>query len=307
MSISFNKIGLSQPAASTITMEVRTVTWNINSTNVHGEVLTLGDPESSAAVAKVSSATAAANDYGLVTRPILRSSAADFLATIYQSTASELKCTVEPGVNPIVVSANQGAASYIPVRLVDSSGTGFVALGTDYADAVTSSTHIGTAIAFNNSSGNTYRVAGSSTPLPTYTADSTGRGVGTSTSSTSAAAGAPGLNVRQVLGALQSTTVLCNITAGGSTALVSSAAGVQHKLFAYSVVSTIVAVSSVCFCSSANERWGLMLGSQSSGVTGANLAIPPPGYLMTTEVASALNFTASQTGLYRVSISYFTE
>ena len=122
-------------------------------------------------------------------------------------------------------------------------------------------------------------------------------------------AGVLGLHVRPAPpAALQSTSILANIgTAGGSTALLSSAAGLKWRVAAFSVMSTVVAVSSCAFASSNKERWGLLLGTGSSGITGANLAIGGGLWLFETDAAEALNFTASSTGLYRVSLTYWQE
>ena len=150
-----------------------------------------------------------------------------------------------------------------------------------------------------------------STVWQTQTRVFTSSGGGVEGSTTTPSTGSVlGFNVRMVQpSGRQSTSVLANIgTAGGSTALISSVAAVKHKVYAFSVTSTVVGPSSCAFVSSAAiERWGLIIGSQSSGVTGANLAIPPPGFLFETETANALNFLASSTGLYRVSLSWFTE
>lgn len=123
------------------------------------------------------------------------------------------------------------------------------------------------------------------------------------------AVGSSALVVRAVLPTRLSTSILVLMqNANGSTVLVSSAANVRHRVYAFGVYSTVTAMSSCAFLSSgAKERWGLILGSGSSGITGANLAVAPPGSLFETDVHEALNFTASSTGLYRVSISYFTE
>lgn len=139
----------------------------------------------------------------------------------------------------------------------------------------------------------------------------TSSGGGIEGSTASPAAGVIGLHTREALSSLQSTTILCLIqTAGGSTTIISSAAGLSYKVYAYSITSTVTAMSSVAFLSSAAiERWGLILGSGSSGITGANLAIPPIGgaFLFRTDQANALQFSASSTGLYRVSVSWITE
>jgi len=82
-------IGLSQPAASTITMKLRTVTMDMNSTVTHQEVLTLGGAESSLEVARVQATAPASTSMGLVVRiaggP---SSAADLLARVNQGVAN---------------------------------------------------------------------------------------------------------------------------------------------------------------------------------------------------------------------------
>ena len=120
-----------------------------------------------------------------------------------------------------------------------------------------------------------------------------------------------GLNVRTVQpSGRQSTSILVRIdSAGGSTTLISSVAGLSHKVYAYAVMSTVTAISSCAFLSSLGtaERWGLILGTQSSGITGANLAIAPPGFLFETGAALPLGFSATSSGLYRVSVSWFTE
>ena len=227
--------------------------------------------------------------------------------TVRQSTAGDLKVQVEPGAGSLPIKAgDQTAGQYLPVRIVDSSGTGFAGFGLDYTDGSTTSTLAAAGFAFNNSSANTMRLVGSTTPLPTYTADSTGRAVPVSTSSTTA--NNIGMNIWAQLPACQSTTILVlTQTAGGSTTLISSVAAKQHRVYAFSVTSTLIATSSATFASSANDRWGLLVGTGSSGVSGGNLAVSPPGFLFTTETASALTFVTSSTGLYRVSVSFFTE
>ena len=101
------------------------------------------------------------------------------------------------------------------------------------------------------------------------------------------------------------------ITSNNSTALslVSSVAAQRVKVYAYSITSTMEAINDVSFYSSAaNLLWPIALRAISSGVTGANLAVSPPGWLFATEVAAALNFNVTgTTGTYKVAISYFQE
>lgn len=139
--------------------------------------------------------------------------------------------------------------------------------------------------------------------------NTTSSGGGVEGSTANPVAGVMGLHVRQAFSTMGSTTILALIqTAGGTTEVASSVAGMSHKVYALSVTSTHVAVSSVAFFSSgALEIWGIEVGSQSSGVTGANLACSPPGWLCKTAQANALTFGASATGLYRICASWITE
>lgn len=114
-------IGLSQPAASTITMKLRSVTQTLNSTLVHQEVQTIGGAESSLEIARVMATAPTSTEYGLAVRVVSGpSSAADLLARVNQgignSSAAD-RWRVETG--------NSSAADYRAVRLVDSSGTGY--------------------------------------------------------------------------------------------------------------------------------------------------------------------------------------
>lgn len=178
---------------------------------------------------------------------------------------------------------NSSAADFVPVRIVDSSGTGFLAPGLEYTDGSTASTLAAPGLSYVNGSNTTMRMVGITQPLP--------------------------VQFVTVTPTIQSTTALVNVASGGGvTSIQSSVAAMSHKVFAFSVTSTHVNVSSCAFVSSAaSEKWGLLVGSQSSGVTGANLAVSPPGFLFKTAAGEALGFSASSTGNYRVSISFFTE
>jgi hypothetical protein len=75
-------IGVSQPAASTITMKVATVTLTRNSTAQHQELLTIADPDSTNGLARVIIG-APSTEFGMVT-----------YSRVYQSTAADLAATV---------------------------------------------------------------------------------------------------------------------------------------------------------------------------------------------------------------------
>ena len=264
-------IGLSQPVASTITMSLRTVVQAVNSSNVHQEVMTIGGAESTLEIARVINATPS-TQYGLVTRSLIYDSGDVF------------------GVR----SGSTGAVDYMPVRIVDSSGTGFAPLGLDYTDNSTTSTLAAPGLAYNNGSNTTMRVVGITQPWP--------------------------VQIRTGGLSYQSTTTF--ITSTNSSAvynLVSSVAGQAVKVFAVAVFSTHTRPSTMVFMSSGGANsgadvWGGQFGSGSSGVTGWTQAVAPPGFLFQTAAGDPLRVrieegstAANSTTQARVSISYFIE
>lgn len=142
-------INLEEP--STVTKRLAAVEIERNSTAQYQEVMVLGSPNSttSLALAEVTDSVPASTTMGLVVRvaqpstgPIaissiagpvtVRSSAANALVTVYQSTATDLLARVNQGIGNSsagdrwrVMTANSSAADYNAVRLVDSSGTGY--------------------------------------------------------------------------------------------------------------------------------------------------------------------------------------
>lgn len=226
--------------------------------------------QSSAADLQMTATPAAGSTWAV--RP-LQSSQADLRMTAYQSTAADFQVTVTPV-----------AGSTFNVRPLQSS----------QAD-LRATVYQSTASDFN---------------AVVRLTTSSGGGVEGSTT-TPSTGGVLGLNVREVQpSGRQSTSILVRVdSAGASTTLISSVAGLKHCVFAFSVMSTVVGISSCAFLSSLGtaERWGLLLGTQSSGITGANLACTPPGFLFQTNTADPLGFSASSSGLYRVSVSWFSE
>lgn len=277
MAITFKNIALEESA--TVTARVASVQIARGSTNEMQEILTLGDPESSLALARVTDVEPPSTSFGIVTRlastgvRVINSSAGDLNVTVAGYVAPSTIVTVSTGS----VRVHQSTAGDLNVTVA-----GYVAPSTTIA------------------------VSSLSGAVQARTFTSSGGSLEGST--TAPALGVLGLHTRECLPTRLSTRILCLIqTAGGSTVLVSSAANVRHRVSAFAVTSTVVGFSSVAFLSSGNERWGFLLGSGSSGITGANLAVSQPGSLFETAVNEALNFSASSTGLYSVAISYFTE
>jgi hypothetical protein len=215
---------------------------------------------------------------------VRQSTVGDLRAAVYQSTAADLNVTVAGYSTTVNVSSVAGAV------IVRSSAADM---------AVTASQN--------------------STAWSVLARVTTSSGGGVEGSTTAPAVGVVGLHVRQVNPTLLSTTVL--ITSTHSTAIypiVSSAASpLRHKVYAYFVGSTHTNPSTLIFCSSASaagfDHWHVNFGSGSSGITAANLALDPPGFLFGGVANTALNVkieggsSATATVVARVSISYFTE
>lgn len=445
---SFNDIGLSQPASSTITMKIATVTIDRNGTNTHQEILSLGDPDSSGAIAAVTNAAPNSTRYGVNVRivggpstatdfavrallpstagdnpvsasqasttwitqcsslggrvlvdqnsttwpvqvssvagaVIVRSTAADLKASVYQSTYTDLNANVrlsdrdqatqtvavlnatqpastaygmvvrlpapitdstnealrvnvvagaaggstlitvrQSTVGDLVVAAhgNQSSNSsvYLPVRL--TNGTAFLSASQDYErDSTVASSAFGPTLMLRTgapayASTDTWEAVRGSTTGSLYAALTTDSGASIMDSTARAVrvtAAAPSAS-------LLSTTVL--VTSTHSTAIypiISSAASVSHKVYAYFISSTHTNPSTIIFCSSASasgfDHWHVGLGSGSSGVTGANMAIAPPGFIFAGVSQNALNVkveggsSVTATAVVRVSVSYFSE
>ena len=379
--MALSNIGLAEP--STVTARIASVTHDRGSTTEHQEILVLGGQSSSLAIAQVLAATPASTEFGLVVREaapttivavsslagavIVRSSAADALGTVYQSTYTALNglmrladrdastnvaavlnatpastayalairevaptTTVQVSSVAGAVIARSSAASFL-ASVYQSTAADLNVTVAGYSTITTVSTgsvrvHQSTAADLN------VTVAGYSTIVSVSTGSvrvhqstaadlqltarvNTSSGGGVEGSTTAPAVGVIGLHVRQVFPTLLSTTTL--ITSTHSTAvyaLVSSAAGLRHKVYAYFVGSTHTNPSTAIFMSSlAIDRWHVNFGSGSSGITAANLALTPPGFLFATDSQNALNVrieggsSVTSTVLARFSIGYFTE
>lgn len=271
MAINFTNIGLAQP--STVTHRVRTVQIPMGSTNEQQELLSLADPESSAGVLRVVDVAPDSTHFGAVVRQVG-----------YVAPSTTINVSSLAGL----VSVNlQSTAS---VRVTQSSAADLNVTVAGYSTTMNVSSLAGV--------------------VQTRLQDSSGVAVIASTSQPPA--GANGLAVRQAFGTLLSTTVV--ITSSNSTALydlVSSAANVGHKVFAYFVASTHTTPSTLVFVSSNGaDKWAVAFGSGSSGVTGANLSVSPPGWLFQSAANEALRCrieNVSTQVLARVSFSYFSE
>ena len=93
-------------------------------------------------------------------------------------------------------------------------------------------------------------------------------------------------------------------------AVFSSVAAVSPCVYSYSVTSTAVNPCLVEFISdTVTTVWHTEVGSGSSGVSGANLAVAPPGRLFkSTAAAIPIRVRLNSTGVeVKISVAWFTE
>jgi hypothetical protein len=235
---------------------------------------------------------------------IIRSSAADALMTVYQSTAADLNVTVA-GYSTTVNVSSLGGAVIVRSSAANALMTVYQSTAADLQATARITTSSGGSI-------------GSTAPLPIYLANSTGRECIASTHYNTSNCQQLAPLVRPILPICNSTTIA--ITSTHSTAIyeiISSAAGLRHKVFAYFVGSTHTNPSTLIFCSSASasglDHWHINFGSGSSGITGANMAMAPPGFIFAGVSQNALNVkieggsSVTSTVIARVSVAWFDE
>lgn len=252
----------------------------------------IADRDASTNIVNVTNTTPASTAYGLVVReavaqstgpfvissvagPVtVRSSAANLLASVYQSTAADLNVTVAGYSTTVNVSSLAG-----PVICRSSA-----------ADMLVTASQ-------------------NSTAWSVLSRVTTSSGGGIEGSTNNPAQSVIGLHVRQVPSSMVTVAASTVGATATNTVLVSSVAGVRHKVYAFSVTSTVIAASTCSFRSSLGAViWPMVLGSGSSGITGANLAVAPPAFLFATAAANALTFHTPSSGAeFHVAVSYFTE
>lgn len=309
---SFDHISGAEP--STVTFKLATVKQTRNSSVMHQEIMSLGDPDSSLAIAAVLNAVPASTAWGLVTRQVgnssiqgdstvfqggtwnvssvagavtVRSSAANALVSVYQSTAADLQATVAQASTVWAVQLTQ----YSTIVAVSSLG-GAVIVRSSAANALVS-VYQSTAtdlLATVSQSG-------------TWTVN-----LGTHLQSTAApSSNSSGLVVRQVIDGL-TTFASTSALASTSVEIASSAAGIRHYVTGYTITSTNqTAAHWGFFSSNATLLWPITLAALSSATVGANLAVAPPGYLFRTVAADALNFKSAGSTVagVQMGVSYY--
>jgi hypothetical protein len=237
-------------------------------------------------------------------------------ASAMDSTESALKVNVVAGAaaGSTIVTVSTGS-----VRVHQSSAADLNVTVAGYSTTVNVSSLGGAVIVRSSAAsllGTVYQSTASE--LQTTARINTSSGGAVEGSTTTPAANVTGLHIRQVYPTMQSTTLV--ITSTHSTAIypvISSVAGLRHKVYAYFVGSTHTLPSTMIFCSSASasgfDHWAVNFGSGSSGITGANLALSPPGFIFAGITANALNVkveggsSVTSTVVVRLAISWFDE
>ena len=119
--------------------------------------------------------------------------------------------------------------------------------------------------------------------------------------------GAFGLTVRS--GFPRPLTTASTSALAGSTALsvCASNATLRSKVYAYSITTTNQTATQLGFYAGSTLVWAVRLQALSSAVSGANLAVTPPGYLFenSTGQAITLNTNGSTEAGWTVSAAYF--
>lgn len=215
------------------------------------------------------------------------------------STIATISRFLSTSGDPVTVGDTANAAIRVNVVAGAAGGSTIVTVSTGSVRVHQSSAADLTATVTFASTGNTVQAR---------VTTSSGGAVNGSTSYHSSNHTFMGLNVRPLMPVMNSVSTTVTSTASSHFyELISSGALLQKRVYAYSVTSTAASPLALEFVSGTNTVvWSLDVGSGSSGVTGANLAVPPPGALFQTAFSGNLNLRLASTGVgVRVSLAYY--
>lgn len=291
--MTFGHIAGAEP--STITFKAATITQTRNSSVMHQEIVTLGDPLSSLGVATILAAAPRSTEYGLTVRIAGGPSSVADLAVraVLSSTSADNPVTAAQGTNPwltqptfpagyISSNAQSGNSSGLTVRPVWSSS------GVDQpVRALLSSTSADNPV--NASQVGAWTV--------TATIPMQSSGAPSSNSS--------GLITREVIDTVLS-VASTNFFAGSSLVAVNSTAtGQRCKVHAFTVTSTVTGTLKIGFYGGSSLKWPIVLQALSGGIAGANLAVSPPAYLFACAAGSSMTLrTPSTITGVKMAVSY---
>jgi len=269
----FSNIGLQEP--STITARVAAVTVSRGSTAEQQEILVLGDSESSLGIARVRDAAPNSTDWGLVTRQ----------------------------VGYVAPSTTVNVSSVSGVVTVQQNSTTWAVQQTNYSTTANVSSLAGRVLVDQNSTAWVVQVSSVAGELIARIDDGAGNPLESSTLVPSS--NARGLVVRPVI-AIPATYSASTAGQSSATTIFSSNATVRPYVFAYSITSTLAGPVNWSIQKGSTRMWGGVLAAVSSAISGANLAVSPPGFLFAGSTGRPLSFNveSSNTGV-NVSIAYW--
>ena len=285
MPVTYTNVGGEE--SSTITFRVGTVQIARGTTNEQQEVLIVGDPQTSNALARVVAAAPVSTEFGLIVRVAGGPSSVADLAVraVLPSTAADNLVTNTIGLNLQSTSLPASNSSGLNVWIVGGLVTAISSLSTGHVTVDTGSVRV------IQSSANELLVTNT---------------IGTNLQSTSApSSGSSGLVVRQVVDGI---TTVNSTTALGTTSFTvqTSAAGIRTYVTAYSLLSTAGGPLRVYFYDGVTILWPMIFAALTSAISGANLAVPAPAYLFRGSVAAGMTIQSDSTqSSFHAAVSYY--
>lgn len=309
-----DRIGGAEP--STLTFKLRTVRFNQNSSNMMSEVMVLGDPDSTNAIAAVLASAPASTAWGIVTREVgsrfnIGSTAADNAVSAAQAGTWTVNIqgnstAVQAAGSTWNVRAQNSSAADLQATVTPAAGSTWTvrALNSSAADLQATVTPL---------AGSTFNVRALCSSAADFQVTATQAGtwtfnLGTGLQSTSApSSNSSGVIVRQVVDIILTTASTNAFSPSTALVIQSSGAGLRSYVTAYSITSTVQAITKVAFYSSANMLWPVALAALSSAFAGVNLAVGAPAYLFRSgnQEALTLNTGNSTIAGFKVGVSYF--
>jgi hypothetical protein len=319
--------------SSTTTFKVRTVTINQNSSNMQQEILTIGDPQTSNALARVTAAAPVSTEFGLLVRVVSGpSSAADNPVQIsgnstvlqgtnpwtiagnstvsplagstwatrpIQSSAADLQMTATQGTNPWVISGNSTVVQGTSPWVVSATR---INIGSTAADNAVTVSGNSTVAPLAGSTWNTRPIQSSAADLQVTAT------IGTNLQSTVAgSSNSSALLVRPIIDNILTTASSNAFGTSTTLSLQSSGAGLRSYVVGYSITSTVQAVTKIAFMSGSTLLWPVAMAALSSAFSGVNLAVSAPAYLFRTKTAGPLSLNTGNSSIvgFKVGVSYF--
>lgn len=228
---------------------------------------------------------------------VVNSSAADLLASVAQT--STVWAVQAAQVGSWTVAVSNPASTTVNV----SSVAGTVSVQQVSTVWAVQLTNYSTIVAVSSVAGKVSVVNSSAADLDVAISDGLGNALESSTQI--ASSNARGLIVRPVI-VLPQTYSASTTGQSSATTIFTSNATVRPYVFAYSITSTLNGPVYWSIQKGSTRLWGGVLAAISSAISGANLAVSPPGFLFAGSTGRPLSFNveSSNAGL-NVSIAYW--